>query len=44
MDTEFGKAALADGDLYGKIVEHWRKFYHVGYADDDKDYRERISF
>lgn len=44
MDTEFGKAALADGDLYGKIVEHRRKFYHVGYADYDKDYRERISF
>ena len=44
MDTEFGKAALEDDELYGKIVEHRRKFYHVGYADYDKDYRERISF
>ena len=25
-------------------MEHRRKFYHVGYADYDKDYRERISF
>lgn len=44
MDTEFGKVALEDDELYGKIVEHRRKFYHVGYADYDKDYRERISF
>ena len=22
MDTEFGKAALEDGDLYGKIAGH----------------------
>ena len=44
MDTEFGKAALEDDEQYGKIVEHRRKFYHVGYADYDKDYRERISF
>ena len=44
MDTEFGKAALDDDELYGKIVEHRRQFYHVGYADYDKDYRERISF
>ena len=27
-----------------KLVQHRRKFYHVGYADYDKDYRERISF
>ena len=29
---------LSDKELYGKIVEHRRKFYHVGYADYDKDY------
>lgn len=44
MDTRYGKAALEDENLYRKIVEHRRKFYHVGYADYDKDYRNRISF
>ena len=44
MDTDFGKMALSDKDLYRKIVEHRRKFYHVGYADYDKDYPESIVF
>lgn len=44
MDTDFGKEALADRMLYDKIVEHRRKFYHVGYADYDKDYPDRIEF
>ena len=44
MDTDFGKRALSDMDLYRKIVEHRRKFYHVGYADYDKDYPESIEF
>lgn len=44
MDTEFGKMALSDKELYGKIVEHRRKFYHVGYADYDKDYPRFIEF
>jgi len=44
MDTEFGKMALSDKELYGKIVEHRRKFYHVGYADYDKDYPGTIEF
>ena len=44
MDTDFGKMALSDMDLYRKIVEHRRKFYHVGYADYDKDYPEFIEF
>ncbi len=44
MDTEFGKMALSDKELYGKIVEHRRKFYHVGYADYDKDYPGFIEF
>lgn len=44
MDTEFGKKALSDAELYAKIVEHRRKFYHVGYADYDKDYPDKIDF
>ena len=44
MDTDFGKTALSDMELYRKIVEHRRKFYHVGYADYDKDYPESIEF
>ena len=44
MDTEFGKMSLSDKELYGKIVEHRRKFYHVGYADYDRDYPEYIEF
>ena len=44
MDTDYARAALRDDDLYRKVVEHRRKFYHVGYADYDKDYRKYISF
>lgn len=44
MDTEFGRRALSDIELYAKIVEHRRKFYHVGYADYDKDYPDKIDF
>lgn len=44
MDTDFGKTALSDMELYRKIVEHRRKFYHVSYADYDKDYPESIEF
>ena len=44
MDTDFAKMALSDKELYGKIVEHRRKFYHVGYADYDKDYPGSIEF
>lgn len=44
MDTEYGKMALSDKELYSKIVEHRRKFYHVGYADYDKDYPDFIEF
>lgn len=43
-DTEFCKAALSDDELYSAIVEHRRKFYHVSYADYDKDYRDSIEF
>ena len=43
MDTEFGKEALGDTELYKAIVEHRRKFYHLGYVDYDKDYPEKID-
>ena len=32
MDTDYGKTALQDIDLYRAIVEHRRKFYHLGYV------------
>jgi len=44
MDTEYGREALKDGKLYRDIVEHRRKFYHVRYADYDRDYPEKIDF
>lgn len=43
MDTEFGKEALGDTELYKAIVEHRRKFYHLGYVDYDRDYPEKID-
>jgi hypothetical protein len=42
--TSFVSDALADRELYIKVVEHRRKFYHVGYADYDKDYPDKIEF
>lgn len=42
MDTDYGRAALADMTLYHDIVEHRRKFYHVGYVDYDKKLQENI--
>ena len=44
MDTDYGKEALGDAGLYRAIVEHRRKFYHLGYVDYDKDYPEKIEF
>lgn len=44
MDTEFGQKALNDGKLYKAIVEHRRRFYHLGYVDYDKDYPAKIDF
>ena len=37
MDTEYGRTALTDLTLYHGIVEHRRRFYHVGYVDYDKE-------
>lgn len=44
MDTDYGKAALEDADLYRAIVEHRRKFYHIGYVNYDLDYPAFINF
>lgn len=44
MDTEYGKEALSDGELYKAIVEHRRKFYHLGYVNYDDDYPDKIDF
>lgn len=44
MDTLYGRNALSDINLYKGIIEHRRKFYHVGGVDYDKDLPEHISF
>ena len=36
MQTPYAETALKDSVLYHEIVEHRRKFYHVGYVDYDK--------
>jgi hypothetical protein len=35
--TLYAERALSDPDLYYAIVEHRKKFYHVGYVDYDKE-------
>ena len=37
MQTPYAEMALNDLALYHEIVEHRRKFYHVGYVDYDKE-------
>lgn len=37
MQTPYAEMALNDLVLYQEIVEHRRKFYHVGYVDYDKE-------
>ena len=37
MQTPFCEMALNNASLYQEIVEHRRKFYHVGYVDYDKE-------
>jgi len=43
MNTPFAKDALANPELYRKIVEHRKKFYHVGYVDYDKELPPSIT-
>lgn len=44
MDTEYGKEALANSELYDAIVEHRRTFYALKYVDYDKHTPSIISF
>lgn len=43
MQTPYGEMALKDTALYHEIVEHRRKFYHVGYVDYDKELPANIQ-
>ncbi|MBR3566407.1 MAG: nucleotidyl transferase AbiEii/AbiGii toxin family protein [Paludibacteraceae bacterium] len=44
MDTEFGKKALANHDLYNNIIEHRQKFYNLHYVDYEKNRSTNICF
>jgi hypothetical protein len=44
MDTEFGKQALQDMDLYERIVKHRSIYYAVGYVDYSKLMPSEIDF
>lgn len=44
MDTEYGIEALRDTTLYSSIVEHRRKFYHLGYVNYNLNYPDAICF
>lgn len=43
MQTPYCGMALKDTKLYLEIVEHRRKFYHVGYVDYDKELPANIQ-
>ena len=43
MQTPYAEMALKDSVLYHEIVEHRRKFYHVGYVDYDKELPANIQ-
>ena len=44
MDTEYGRLAIGNVDLYKAIVEHRRKFYHVGGVDYSLDMPDKMAF
>ncbi len=44
MDTEYGKDALANIDLYKQIVKHRAINYHLGYVDYKKHHPSTITF
>lgn len=44
MDTRFAETALSDKRLYDEIIEHRRRFYHVGGVDYSLNHRDTISF
>jgi len=31
-------SAIQDKELYKDGIEHWRRFYHLGYVNYDNDY------
>ena len=43
MQTPYAEMAFKDVDFYHEIVEHRRKFYHVGYVDYDKELPANIQ-
>lgn len=43
MQTPYVEMALNDAALYQDIVEHRRKFYHVGYVDYDMELPDNIQ-
>lgn len=43
MHTPYAEMALKNVALYHEIVEHRRKFYHVGYVDYDKELPANIQ-
>ncbi len=43
MQTLYAEKALGDSVLYRDIVEHRRKFYHVGYVDYEKELPANIQ-
>ena len=43
MQTPYAEMALKNAALYHEIVEHRRKFYHVGYVDYDKELPANIQ-
>lgn len=44
MDTTYASDALSDTTLYHEIIEHRRKFYHVGGVNYDLDNHDTIAF
>lgn len=43
MQTPYAEVALSNPALYQQIVEHRRKFYHVGYVDYDQELPPNIQ-
>lgn len=43
MQTPYADMALSNLALYNDIVNHRRKFYHVGYVDYDKELPQNIN-
>lgn len=43
MQTQYAEIALNDYKLYHRIVEHRKKFYHVGYVDYEKELPANIQ-